>query len=303
MALDPREAIDRITAVFRGPHPGARTLHAKGAFFAGTFTATPEAAGLTTAAHLRGDPVPVLVRWSNGSGYPGNRDTGQDVRGMAVSFRPASGGATDLLGQTAPRFPVRTPEAFVALTEASRKPLLLPLFLARHPSAAPALLANVRARAVEPPWSYAEATYYPVHAYGWVDDAGARTWVRYLLAPLATKEDRPEGLFEGRERLQEEIVARLAQGPVGYDVRVTVAADGDDPHDPMSVWTGGREFSAGVIEVTEPVPDPEADGDVVVFDPTRVADGITLSEDPILHYRPLAYTVSAERRSGFDHRP
>ena len=59
-----------------------------------------------------GQPVPVLVRWSNGSGHPRNRDTGQDVRGMAVSFRPdlsTVDGAIDLLGQTAPRFPVRTP--------------------------------------------------------------------------------------------------------------------------------------------------------------------------------------------------
>ncbi len=38
--------------------------------------------------------------------------------GMAVSFRLADGTATDLLGQTAPRFPVRTPEAFLAMVQA-----------------------------------------------------------------------------------------------------------------------------------------------------------------------------------------
>ena len=299
--LEPREAIDRISAVFRGPHPGSRALHAKGSFFTGTFTATPEAAGLCRAAVFSGPPVPVLVRWSNGSGHPRNKDTGQDVRGMAVSFRPdlaTADGATDLLGQTAPRFPVRTPEAFVAFTEAVAKPATLPLFLARHPAAGLALLANTRARATAPPRSYAEATYFPIHAYGWTSPDDDRCWVRYTLAPLGGPADRPEGTFEGRERLREEIRARLAQGAVRFDLRVTVAAPGDDPDDPMSVWKGSRELSAGVVEVTAEDPARETHGDLVVFDPTRVVDGITLSDDPILHYRAAAYSESAARRAG-----
>jgi catalase len=48
--------------------------------------------------------------------------------------------------------------------------------------------------------------------------------------------------------------------------------------------------------VTAPVADPEQDGKVVVFDPTRVVDGIELSDDPILHYRPRAYSASVTRR-------
>ena len=202
--LEPREAIDRISAVYRGPHPGSRALHAKGSFHTGTFTATAEAAALCRAAPFRGDPVPVLVRWSNASGHPRSRDTSQDVRGMAVSFRPdlaTAAGAIDLLGQTAPRFPVRTPEAFVAFTEAAAKPATLPLFLARHPAAGVALLANARARSTAPPRSYAEATYFPIHAYGWTSPDGDRSWVRYTLAPLGGAADRPEGTYEGRDRL------------------------------------------------------------------------------------------------------
>jgi catalase len=44
--------------------------------------------------------------------------------------------------------------------------------------------------------------------------------------------------------------------------------------------------------------DPEAGGEVLVFDPTRVSDGIELSRDPILLFRPAAYAVSVERRRG-----
>jgi catalase len=292
--VDPDEAIDRISGVY-GAH-ASRALHAKGGFCSGTFTATGEAGELCRAAHLQGDPVPVTVRWSNASGHPRGSDKAPDVRGMAVKFRTPAG-ATDLLGQTAPRFPVRDPEAFLRLTEASAKAHRIPLFLARHPSAVAPVLANLRARALVPPYSYAEATYYPIHAYGWLAADGSRTWVRYVLRPLAMPADRPPGTFSGRDRLQEELAARLARGPVRYDVRVTVAADGDDPHDPRSVWRGARELSAGTLEVTATAPDPERDGGPVVFDPVRVVDGITLSEDPILHYRPRAYAVSVSRRT------
>jgi catalase len=293
--LDPEVAIDRINGVY-GRHERGRALHAKGRFYAGTFTASAEAAGLCRAAHLQGKPVPVTVRWSNAGGHPAASDKAPDIRGMAVKFRTTAGD-TDLLGQTAPRFPVRTSEAFVELAETGRKPYLLPLFMARHPSSVPSLLANLRAKTLVPPPSYAEATYYPIHAYGWLDDSGQRTWVRYVLRPVATPADRLEETFDGRDRLAEEMAARLARGPVRYDVRVTVAAEGDDPHDPMAVWEGARELSAGVVEVTAPIPDPEAAGDVVVFDPVRVIDGIELSDDPILRYRPAAYSVSVARRS------
>ena len=41
-----------------------------------------------------------------------------------------------------------------------------------------------------------------------------------------------------------------------------------------------------------------AEREAVVFDPARVVDGIELSDDPILRYRPAAYTESVSRRSG-----
>jgi catalase len=292
--LDPREAIDRLTAAYRGPHPGHRALHARGSFYDGTFTASAEASELCRATVFAGDPVPVLVRWSNAAGSPRLPDKAPDVRGMALRFRSPAGD-TDLLGQTAPRFPVRTPEDFVSMTEATARPATFPLWVARHPGTIGALLANTRAGAIKPPFSYAEKTYYPIHAYGWLDGDGTRRWVRYQLRPQAGR--RPAGSFEGSDRLTQEIVARLAEGPVRYDLQATVAADRDDPHDPTSVWTGGRRLVAGMIEVTAPVADPEVSGAPVVFDPTRVVDGIELSDDPILRYRPAAYSESVARRT------
>jgi catalase len=292
--LDAVEAIDRINAVF-GRHLRTRALHAKGAFYEGTFTATPAAAERTIAGHLQGDPVPILVRWSNGAGNPKSPDKAPDVRGMAVSFKLPDGTSTDLLGQTAPRFPVPTPEDFVDFVEASQKPVLLPVFLLKHRGALGSLRATIKAKALAAPASYAAATYYPIHAYGWIAPDGSRRWVRYVLkpvdfAPLAQK-------FSGPDALRDEIAARLAQGPAVFDLQVTVAGPGDDPHDPMSVWKGSEEFSAGHLTITDVAPDPEADGSLKVFDPTRVVEGIELSDDPILRYRAHAYSESANRRA------
>lgn len=294
----PVEAIDRMQAVFGKPHGEYRTLHAKGAFYEGTFTATPEAAARCRALHLHGTEVPILVRWSNGGGKRNAPDGVPDVRGMAVSFQLPDGTATDLLGQTAPRFPVRTPEAFVALVEAAASPVKLARFVARHRSALPPLLANAKAKALVAPASYAEATFYPIHAYRWTAADGSQCWVRYTFRPKATKDDRLPDRLAGRDRLREEIVARLAAAPVQHTLEVAVAGEGDDPHDPMSVWRSPEVFEAGTMTVTGVAEDPEADGGVVVFDPTRVVDGIDLSDDPILRYRAGAYSESVERRIG-----
>jgi catalase len=291
----PEQAIDRIRAGF-GEHPGFRTLHAKGAFYDGSFVATPEAAARSRALHLQGEEVPVLVRWSNGSGNPRHPDGAQDVRGMAVSFKLPDGTSIDLLGQTAPRFPVRTPEAFVQLVEATTDPRKLPVFLARHRGAILPFAENLRAKSVIAPKSYAEVGYYPIHAYKWIAADGTESWVRYTFRPLAQPSDRLPQRFTGRDRLREEIAARLGVAPVHYALSVQVADPKDKPHDPTSVWKSDLVFDAGTLTVTRVAEDPEAGGGIVVFDPTRIVDGIELSDDPILRYRAGAYSESANRR-------
>lgn len=296
--LSPQQAIDRLRATF-SPPPGYRTLHAKGRFYTGTFTATPEASALCRAGHLDGQPHEVTVRWSNAAGTP-RADAKPDIRGMAVKFRLPDGSATDLLGQTSPRFPTDDPEAFVELTEASERPITLPLVLARHPRMLASLVASTRAKAVGSPATFAEVTFYPIHAYGWLDAEGHRTWVRYIFRATATKADRLDGSFSGTDRLGEEMAARLERGPVTHEVWVQVAGTGHDPHRATSSWSGARELLAGRIVVTAPLDDPVGgpmSRTPTVFDPTRVVDGIELSDDPILRYRPGAYSESVTRRS------
>jgi catalase len=298
--LSPERAVDAINARF-GRH-GARALHAKGTLCRGTFAATPEAGRLSRAAHMQGDPVDATVRFSNGSGDPGSPDYGPEVRGMAVKFYLPDGSRTDISAQTVPRFPVRTPDAFINLLRASApgraRLWRLPLFLATHPETLPALRAN--APALKPPASYSTCRYYAIHAFKWIDAGGGERFVRYRWLPEA---DEPslsaeEARSRGADYLQDDIRDRLARGPVRFTLELQIAREGDAVDDPTSVWPDAREtVNAGTLELTGLETGREQGGDVLVFDPMRVTDGIEPSDDPILRYRPRAYSVSVERRT------
>jgi catalase len=298
--ITPEQAVNAVNERF-GLHPGYRALHAKGNLYRGTFTATPEAARLTRAAHMQGQPVEATVRFSNGSGDPGSPDFAQDVRGMATKFHLPDGSGTDISAQTVPRFPVSTPEAFIDLVRANAEGAArlwkLPLFLVRNPGVVPALKAN--APSLRPPASYAGVPYFAVHAFRWIDAQGGERYVRYRWEP-----ETPEGALSkqeaesrGPDYLQEEMKERLGRGPVRFTLMLQIAGEGDTIDDPASEWPQEREqVTAGTLEVTALEAGRETSGEVLVFDPVRVTDGIEPSSDPVLLFRPRAYSVSVDRR-------
>lgn len=301
VVITPKEAVDAINERY-GRHAGYRALHAKGTLCRGTFTATAEAGGLTRAAHMQGNPVDVTVRFSNGAGDPGQPDYAPDVRGMATKFHLPDGSDTDISAQTAPRFPVRTPEDFIALLRANQPGISrlwkLPLFLATHREALPALRAG--ASAFKAPPSYATCRFYAIHAFKWIDADGGERYVRYRWLPEASAPSDSERESKDRDRdyLQREIVQRLEGGPVRFSLELQLAEDGDPVDDPSAEWPAQREtVAAGTLEVTGLESGRETGDDVLVFDPIRVTDGIEPSDDPVLHFRPRSYSVSVERRT------
>jgi catalase len=296
--LTPEQAIDAVNHAF-GRHPGFRALHAKGTLCSGTFTATAEAATLTRAAHLQGGAVAVTARFSNGSGNPEEPDYASDVRGFAVGFHIPDGARTDIVAQTAPRFPVRTPEAFIELirarTSGAAGAWRLPLFLARNPGALSPLLAS--ASAVKPPASYASCRYHAIHAFRWIDAGGQAQYVRYRLEPqagVALLSARAAKQL-GADYLQSELAERLARGAARFTLTLQLGLPGDPVDDPSSAWPDTRRtVDAGTIELTAVAePDPS-----LIFDPMHLTDGIEASDDPILRFRADAYGVSYARRTG-----
>jgi catalase len=294
------EVVDAINDI-SGEHPGHRAAHAKGTLLAGTFT--PSGSGLTTAAHMGEEPVRVTVRFSNGGGDPAIPDYAKEGRGLAVKFYLPDGSKTDIVALSLPCFFVRTPEDFLDFTRA-RKPdpetgqpdfEKVGAWLQEHPEAGPAIQAALSA---DPPESYATVAYNSIHSFRWTAEDGTQRWVRYRFEPEAGERtlSEDEARARGRDYLQEEIRARDS---TVFRLVVIVANHGDDVNDPTVAWPSDREtVSVGRLELTGPDTEREQGDDILVFDPTRMTDGIELSDDQILRFRPRAYAASVTRRSG-----
>lgn len=296
--------VDSINRTY-GVHPGHRAAHAKGVLCAGRLVPTPEAARLTRAAHLAGGVIRAHVRFSNGGGDPSVPDGARDVRGMAVKFYLPDATTTDIVALSLPAFFARTPEDLLAFNDARRvdpetgQPDLerVGAYLGEHPEA----MAAVQAAISHPiPASYATLTYHGLHAFGFVGADGTVRYGRYRLVPDQGDESLSEEEAAAREPdfLRDELVERLAQGPAVFQVRAQLADPADPVDDPTEQWPADREdVELGRLEVTGLATDRERGGDILVFDPTRVPDGILLPDDPILHARPGAYSVSVARRT------
>ena len=299
------QIIDAIEDI-GGRHEGFRAVHAKGTLCAGAFTPSPNAAEVCRAAHFSDGEVKAHIRFSNGSSNPEGRDAAQDGRGMAVKLYLPDGTTTDVVALSRRQFFVRTAQDFLDFTRA-RKPdpetgqpdmAKLGAFLGAHPEAGPAVQEQLES---QPPVSYATVAYNSLHAFRFIAPDGTERWVRYHFEPdagVATL-DADEAQEMDRDYLQQEIGERLKSGPVGFTLSVAVAQEGDAIEDPTLAWPEDREtIELGRLEITDLAFDRDRDGDVLVFDPTRVTDGIENSDDEILHTRSQAYAESVLRRSG-----
>jgi catalase len=296
--------VDALNASY-GVHPGQRAAHARGVLCSATFHPLAAAATLCRAPHLSGGPHRAHVRFSNGSGDPTIADGVRDARGMAVKIYLPDGATTDVVGITLPVFFVRTPEELLAFNEARRPDPATGLpdldkvgaFLAEHPETVPAVTAAMTAPLPE---SYARLAYHALHAFQYVAADGSRRAGRAHLVPDAGEASISDEDAAARapDYLHTELASRVAREPAVFHLEVEFAEPGDPLDDPTAVWGAGRErLRIARIEITGLAFDREVGGDVLVFDPTRVPDGIELSDDPILRARSGAYRTSVARRT------
>jgi len=305
-----RRAIDAVCAI-SGDHPGFRAVHAKGTLCAATFTPSADASRLSRATHFAGDAVRAHVRFSNGSGNPDAPDyEPREGRGMATKFYLPDETTTDIVGINLPAFFVGTVDGFLDFCRArvpdpatgEPDPAAIGGFLEQHPEA---LTAGAAVLAATPPESYVQCAYNSLHAYRFVDDAGDGRYGRYRWEPEAGEASlsAEDAEARGPDYLQDDLVTRLAGSPAAFTLSLQVAEDGDAVDDPTVPWPDERRRVAmGRLEITGIAHDREQGDDVLVFDPTRVTDGIELSNDPILHFRTRAYAESVLRRSGIARR-
>lgn len=288
----------------QGFHPGYRAIHAQGRYYAGQFTATPAARHISRADHFQGQPVPVTVRHSNSPS--GNPFGPADSVSMATRFYLPDGRITDLIALPITLFFTRTPEETLELLQtalpdpATGKPDMARLgqFLSERPWVARAV--GLR-RSLPAAVSFARTSFHALHAFRFVNAEGTTVYARYHWEPDAGVATQSIEDLQKRSPtyLFEELEDRLSKGPVTFNMVLQLAGVGDPTDDSNAPWPDDRpRVTVGQLAIIRPTSVEEIGDPVMMHDPTRVTDGIELSDDPILAARRGIYEVSLAHRTG-----
>lgn len=128
---------------------------------------------------------------------------------------------------------------------------------------------------------------------------GSVRYMRWVMRPHA---EFSEITAEEREQAEDDFLSRnleasLAEGPVRFDMVMSLAEPGDPVNDPSQPWPEDRpQVVAGTLEVTALEGQAQGPCRDINFDPTIVPTGIVLSDDPVLAARSGVYSQSFNAR-------
>jgi catalase len=308
MSATPPTVISQLVETMRalaGLHPQFRPVHAKGVVCSGTFCGAPQARSVSRAAHLQGQTVPTVIRFSNSSGNPDVHDGVANARAMAVKFHLPDEKNTDVLALSIEGFPARTPEEFLAFLQAQLPnpatgkpaPDAGSRFLDGHPPTR-AFVDRLMQKPV--PASYGQASYFGEHAFLFTAADGTSRFGRYRWIPEAGEAyiSPDDASKRSANFLREELENRLRTTPVAFRLFLQLAGENDPTDDATALWPADRPLvELGRLEIAGISATSAVDERRLVFDPTNLTDGIDLSSDPILRARSAAYSISYDRRS------
>lgn len=304
--LDGGAVTDALDHNAGGVHAGYRRAHAKGLCLTGSFAANGAGSALSGASVFRPGSYPVIGRFSLAGGIPLANDGRNVFHAMALDIATPDGQHWRTAMDHTPIFPVADPASFVALQLAGAPdprtgkpdPDRMKAYLADHPETR--AFQDYLKNAVLPD-SFADATYYSINAFRFIDGAGTTRLVRWQMepdAPLAgldkTKlDDLP------RDYLFQEMVARTEKGPSRWHLDLVVANPDDITDKATIAWSGPhRTIDAGTLTVTQVAPEEQGDCRDLNFDPTILPAGMAVSDDPLLPARSKTYSTSFTRRAG-----
>jgi catalase len=294
------QIVDTFYKIY-GTHSGFRVNHAKGVVAEGSFVATPAASALSRAALFDGSTIPVTVRFSNDGGFPTIPDgTPSNPKGMAIKFHMPGGTEVDMVILGMKFFPVATAEQFrdllVAISESppdAPKPTKLDQFASSHPTFPAAFATGTT------PDSFADQEYRSMDAFMFIDKAGHRQAVRYIMAPEEVIGlSAEEAARKPRDFLEDDLPKRIAKRPVVFHLKAQIAAADDQTKDPSQPWPDDRKVvDLGVLTLDKPVADSLEAQKKLLFLPTHLIDGIELSDDRLPAIRAEVYALAFARRA------
>ncbi len=307
MAVDATPDASQVVAAIEGAFgvtPGERRNHIKGTCAAGEFVGTKEAAKLSRSPLFSGQPVPVIARFSLSGGNPKAPDVAKSGRGMALQFQLPKGQLHHIAMLNTPMFGAAHPQTFLDLMQALQPdpatgkpdPEKMKAFKASHPdnlAQAQYLASN------NPPASYASSSYWGIHTFKFIDRKGKATLVRWQFVPQDGERRLSDDELKtaGANFLEASLIERTQQGPVRWDMMVSIGQPGDSETDPTVLWPAERpRIKAGTLTIRSAEAQKGAPCEPINFDPLVMAAGIQPSDDPVLRFRSPAYAVSFGKR-------
>ena len=299
-AATPAPVVEALKAVAGNP-PEARASFARGQCVRGTYAASDRAAEITKSRSFT-RPSRVLARFSVDGGKVA--DTGKfALRGF--SFRLGSNGhRSDILLQSVPVHFARTVDQMLAYLEA-RMPVApgkpdmkkMKAFSAANPET----LHQANYIATHPPCqSFADTTYWGVHAFPATSANGETRFIKFKVVPAggeATPAAKDKASAKSADFLQDDLEKRIAAGDVRFNVMALLDRPSDPTMDVTIRWPDedDRELvRLGTIVITG----MEANDicDTAIFDPANLAEGIDRPADEIFAARSAAYRISSAKR-------
>jgi catalase len=295
----PADLVNALHTAFGEHH--ARAVHTKGVMFEGSFTPSPDARTLTKAPIFAGGTLPIVARFSLFAGIPDvpDTDSGAAPVGLAIKIKAADGSTYDLASDQHNGFIVATSDEFATFLRAvgasgpgTPHPTPVEQFLSTRP------IAQHFLATLTSPASYATASYFGINSFKWTNDHRRSTYVRYQYVPRAGEHylTPAELKAKGPNYLQDEIVARVAEGPVSFDWYAQVAEPGDKIEDPSIAWPDDRRrVKLGTFTLTKRPSDLVAADKLTFFLVGQPHPGIEPA-DPMLTLRNKAYPISFHQR-------
>ncbi|WP_345829331.1 catalase family peroxidase [Pantoea sp. BRR-3P] len=301
-----RLSADKIIDVLQksgGEHPGYRRNHARGICVIGQFTSNGNASAFSRALVFTAGSTPVIGRFAIAGGVPTVPDYAVPVRSMALQFRQKNGEEWRTGMNAMPFFPVGTTEAFYELQTATLPvpatgkpdPEKLKAFVGKHPEIT-AFFGWLKKYV--PSSSWASDSFNSLNAFFLIDKAGNKHLVRWSMVPETAFQPMSDENKKDKDFLQNDIVQRLKQGTIKWNLMITLANPEDKGNDSSKVWPSDRKvINAGTLILTQAIPQAQGPCNDINYDPLILPDGIAASDDPILNARSSAYAKSYNLRT------
>jgi catalase len=150
-----------------------------------------------------------------------------------------------------------------------------------------------------PPRSYADSAYYGIHTFRFINRDNAKTLVRWRFVPQNGEKplSNSELTSMPRDFLEQALINQTQQGPVRWDMLLTIGETGDPEDDPTILWpTERKELKVGALTISSAMAQKGAGCEKINYDPLVMADGIAATNDPVLLFRSPSYGLSFAKR-------